>query len=117
MADSCEFLRRSQRLANKVNMVTLSTEQFQQLLSAVVNPNGKAGSFSSCSARYAGERNPLKVEEFISAISTLKVVEKICDEDAVKGMPMLLEGDAEEWWRGVKAYVKTFDDVLRMLRE
>ncbi|KAI8116863.1 hypothetical protein CVS40_11130 [Lucilia cuprina] len=98
-------------------MVSLSTEQFQELLSAVGRPNEKCGSFSSCSARYGGERNPSKVEEFISAISTFKLVEKIPDPDAVNGMPMLLKGDDAEWWRGVKANVQSFDDVVRMLRE
>ncbi|KAI8118467.1 hypothetical protein CVS40_9878, partial [Lucilia cuprina] len=64
-----------------------------------------------------GERNSSKVEEFISAISTFKLVEKIPDPDVVTGMAMLLEGDTAEWWRGVKANVQSFDDVVRMLRE
>ncbi|XP_053961366.1 activity-regulated cytoskeleton associated protein 1-like [Anastrepha ludens] len=37
--------------------------------------------------------------------------------DAVKGMPMILGGDAAEWWRGVKEQVVDFADVTRRLRE
>ncbi|XP_073820670.1 activity-regulated cytoskeleton associated protein 1-like [Musca autumnalis] len=32
-------------------------------------------------------------------------------------MPMLLQGDAAEWWSGVKGRAKTFKDVIKMLRE
>ncbi|KNC27296.1 hypothetical protein FF38_06723 [Lucilia cuprina] len=87
-------------------MVSLSTEQYQKLLSDIV----------VLRVRY-GERNSSKVEEFISAISTFKLVEKIPDPDVVTGMAMLLEGDTAEWWRGVEANVQSFDDVVRMLRE
>lgn len=116
-AEVVENIRRSKRIAARINMVSLSTEQFERLLSAVNQPSGKCGSFSSCSARYNGDRNPSKVEEFISAISTYKTIEGISDTNAVNGMPMLLEGDAAEWWRGVKLSAKTFADVVRMLRE
>lgn len=98
-------------------MVTLSTEQFQQLLSTVAQQSERCGSFSSCLARYNGVRDPAKVEEFIAAISTYKLVENISDGNAVNGMPMLLEGEAAEWWRGVKDSAKKFDDVIKMLRQ
>ena len=32
-------------------------------------------------------------------------------------MPMLLIGDAAEWWCGVKHTAKAFEDVIKMLRE
>lgn len=112
-----EIVRRSARIATRTNMVSLSTEQFERLLGAVNKRSERCGSFSSCSARYNGERNPSKVEEFISSISTFKVVENISDSNAVNGMPMILEGEAAEWWRGVKSSAKTFNDVIRMLRE
>lgn len=117
MAEFFSTLRRSERIAGKVNMVSLSTEQFERLLSAVNQPSEKCGSFSGCAVRYSGERSPSRVEEFISAISTYKVMENITDTSAVNGMPMLLEGDAAEWWRGVKAKARTFDDVVKMIRE
>ena len=126
-----DALRRSKRLAGKQNcdfesgvredfsgnMVTLSTEQFQKLLEQVNTPNIRVGSFCTCTSRFDGKRDPSKVEEFISAISTFKLVENISDENAVNSMPMLLEGDAAEWWRGVKSNMSTFEDVVRMIRE
>lgn len=39
------------------------------------------------------------------------------DDNAVSGMTILLEGDAAEWWRGVKLKATTFADVIKMLRE
>ncbi|XP_036334784.1 activity-regulated cytoskeleton associated protein 2-like [Rhagoletis pomonella] len=98
-------------------MTQFTTEQFERLMQAVGHFNTRAGSFSNCTARYGGERESTKVEEFIAAVATFKAVEKINDADAIIGMPMILEGDAAEWWRGVQEKAKAFDDVVRMLRE
>ncbi|XP_073814318.1 activity-regulated cytoskeleton associated protein 2-like [Musca autumnalis] len=98
-------------------MVSLSTEQFKELLGAVNKQSEKCGSFSGCRSRYNGELNPVKVEEFISEISTYKTVESISDANAVNGMSMLLEGDDAEWWRGVKSKATTFADVVKMIRD
>lgn len=110
-------LRRSERIATRTNMVSLTTEQFQELLVRVGEANVRVGSFSNCTSRFNGERDTSKVEEFISSISTFKMAENVSDENAVNCMPMLLEGDASEWWRGVKTSGLKFDDVIRMLRE
>ncbi|XP_053968777.1 activity-regulated cytoskeleton associated protein 2-like [Anastrepha ludens] len=98
-------------------MAQFTTEQFEQLMQAVGHYNVRSGSLSNCTARYAGERDSTKVEEFIAAVGTFKAVEKISDADAITGMPMILEGDAAEWWRGVQPKPKVFEDVVRMLRE
>ena len=115
-------IRRSARIADKqqTKMVSLTTEQFKQLLETVNRPNARPGSMSNCTARFNGERVPSKVEEFISTVSTFKQrlkVEHVTDENAINGMPILLEGDAAEWWRGVKSNAATFADVVRMIRE
>ncbi|XP_075157653.1 activity-regulated cytoskeleton associated protein 2-like [Haematobia irritans] len=96
---------------------TLTTEQFEKLMQAVSTANVKPGTYSHCTARYNGERDPAKLEEFISAITTFKTVGKIGDDDAINSMPMLLLGDASEWWSGVKGKAKKFEDVLKMLRD
>ncbi|XP_036322142.1 uncharacterized protein LOC118736151 [Rhagoletis pomonella] len=98
-------------------MTTFTNEQFERLMQAVGQVNERPGSFSRCTARYTGERSSAKVEEFIAAIMTFKTVEKISDADAISGMPMVLEGDAAEWWRGVKSKANAFSDEIRMLRE
>ncbi|XP_017493696.1 PREDICTED: uncharacterized protein LOC108381809, partial [Rhagoletis zephyria] len=110
------FLRRSPRLQSNLTLA-LTNEQFERLMGAVHTSNNRVGTFSTCTARYNGERNPTKVEEFIAAISTFKMLEKINDCDAINGMPMLLEGDAAEWWRGIKDNVTDFVDVVCKLRE
>ncbi|XP_017464511.1 PREDICTED: uncharacterized protein LOC108357933 [Rhagoletis zephyria] len=97
--------------------ISLTYEQLERLMRAVPTNNDRVGIFSTCSARYNGERNPIKIEEFIAAISTFKIVEKISDADAINEMPTLLEGDAAEWWRGIKDHVTDFIDVLRKLRK
>lgn len=57
------------------------------------------------------------MEGFIASVSTFTMVKNINDADAINGIPLLLEGDAAGWWRGVKDQVSTFTDVIRMLRE
>lgn len=109
-------LRSSQRLTMSTNP-SLTTEQFERLMQAVAKANVKSGTYSHCTARYNGERDPVKLEEFIAAITTFKTVEKIEDDDAINSMPMLLLGDASEWWSGVKNKARKFEDVVRMLRE
>ncbi|XP_058981086.1 activity-regulated cytoskeleton associated protein 2-like [Musca domestica] len=96
---------------------SLTTEQFETLVKAVAAANVKVGTFSHCSARYNGEKDSTKLEEFISAITTFKTVENIGDMEAINSMPMLLLGDASEWWSGVKSKAKKFDDVVNMLRD
>ena len=86
-------------------------------MASVCHPDERPGTFSSCSTRYNGERDPSKVEEFISAVSTFKAVESVTDINAINGMPMLLQGDAAEWWRGVKHNAHTLGDVVRMIRD
>ena len=98
-------------------MATLTSEQFEQLMQRVGACNVRVGTFTTCTSRYSGERSSTKVEEFISAVTTFKALEKIKDADAISGMPMLLEGDAAEWWSGVKSNAESFDDVVRMLHE
>ncbi|XP_067622402.1 activity-regulated cytoskeleton associated protein 2-like [Eurosta solidaginis] len=98
-------------------MPTLTEEQFAKFLQSVVQVNERPGSFSRCTARYKGERSSAKVEEFTAAILTYKTFEKVRDGDAISGMPMVLEGDAAEWRRGVKSEAQSFSDVICMLRE
>uniref|UniRef100_A0A1I8N8S4 Uncharacterized protein n=1 Tax=Musca domestica TaxID=7370 RepID=A0A1I8N8S4_MUSDO len=98
-------------------MVSLSTEQFKELLEAVNKQSEKWGSFSGYRSRFNGERNPVKVEEFISAVTPYKTVESISDANAVNGMPMLLEGEAVELWHGVKSKATTFADIEMRLRD
>ncbi|CAH2103256.1 unnamed protein product [Euphydryas editha] len=76
-----------------------------------------AGNFSKCTSRFKGDRNdPEIVEAFVDAIETYKECTNISDIHALKGFPMLLEGEAAVWWRGVKASVTTWQDAIARLR-
>lgn len=93
-------------------MTTLTAEQLQQILGAMV----KAGSFTQCTSRFRGQRDPAAVEEILAAIRVYKNIEKITDGDALRGMPLLLEDYAASWWMGVKEQVTTFKEALDLIR-
>ena len=69
-----QSLRRSKRLAGKkggfvttgntsINkMATFTAEQFNALLAQVNQPSARLGSFSNCTARFNGVRDPSKVQ-------------------------------------------------------
>ncbi|CAH2088576.1 unnamed protein product [Euphydryas editha] len=88
--------------------------------SSALSPVGTttfAGNFSKCTSRFKRDRNdPEIVEAFVDAIETYKECTNISDIHALKGLPMLLEGEAAVWWRGVKASVPTWQDAIARLR-
>ncbi|KAL0895193.1 hypothetical protein ABMA27_013636 [Loxostege sticticalis] len=94
--------------------VSLTQEQFQQLLT-VVKKEERKGSFSSCTARFKGDSNN-EVETFLAAVSVYKKIENIDDENALTGLPLLLTDDALVWWLGIKNQVKTWADFESRLR-
>lgn len=96
-------------------MTTFSEEQFRQILAAMGGSH-RGGSFTRCTARYKGQRDPAAVDEFLAAISVYKDIEKISDADALRGMPLLLEDYAATWWIGVKDTVSTFEDAKTLIR-
>lgn len=102
--------------------IQLTEEQFTQLMARVGTTNGNNGGahqrhFTQCTARFAGVRSSAAVEEFITAITIFKNVEKIPDEDAIMGLPLLLTGEANQWWNGVRHSVATFDDAVALIRK
>lgn len=75
------------------------------------------GNFSRCTARFNGvTRNADDLEAFIDAVEIYKDCANVSDEHALRGLPMLLVGDAAVWWRGIKSSVQTWKDALVRLR-
>ncbi|XP_073960529.1 activity-regulated cytoskeleton associated protein 1-like [Choristoneura fumiferana] len=75
------------------------------------------GNFSTCTARFNGRaRDPEVLEAFLDAVEVYKECTAVSDEHAVRGLSMLLEGDAAVWWRGVKSTVTTWSDAATRLR-
>lgn len=111
--------------------ITMTAEQFQQLIESVrvaalsaasekagAGSAGKTkGSFSNCDHRFGGQRDHEAVEEFITSIETYKEIEEISDEDALKGVSLLFYGFASTWWQGVRKEAKAWHDVPSLIRE
>ncbi|XP_053999877.1 activity-regulated cytoskeleton associated protein 2-like [Hylaeus anthracinus] len=95
----------------------LSTSQFSQILESIQRTQPvKEGSFAKCTARFDGNSNHAKVVEIIATISIFKDIEFISDENALRGLPLLLEGYATTWWRGVQPTVRTWEDAIDAIR-
>lgn len=73
------------------------------------------GNFSKCSSKFSG-RSDENVEAFIDSISIYKECVEISDDNALKGLSMLLHDEAAVWWQGVKSNISTFNDALEALR-
>lgn len=114
-ASSLEEEREVTAEGEEDKMATFSPDQFSQILAAIAGGN-KCGSFTQCTARFRGQRDPSAVEEFIAAISVYKGIERISDADALRGMPLLLEEYAATWWIGVKDTVATFEEAVVLIR-
>ncbi|XP_041976442.1 activity-regulated cytoskeleton associated protein 2-like [Aricia agestis] len=110
---------------------TLSEAQFTALLSGVIQSlqsqtqaapaptpaTATVGNFVACTARFDGKKNDADaVEAFIDNIVTYKECANVPDHIALRGMPMLLTGEAAVWWQGIKATVQTWDDAIKRLR-
>ncbi|XP_073841546.1 activity-regulated cytoskeleton associated protein 2-like [Musca autumnalis] len=108
-ADSDEYV------SSEEDMAQFTDSQFQQLLQ-VMQKNNRTGSFSHCTARFRGQRDAAVVEEFITAITVYKEIESISDDDAVKGLQLLFEDYAANWWIGVKSTVTTFSNAIKLIK-
>jgi hypothetical protein len=100
-----------------VQNVQMTNEQFLQLLNRI-NGEGQRNPrhFTQCTARFDDKRSNSAVEEFITAITIFKTVENIADADALAGLPLLLTGEANQWWNGVKTRAPTFNDAIQLIR-
>ncbi|XP_073961991.1 activity-regulated cytoskeleton associated protein 2-like [Choristoneura fumiferana] len=73
------------------------------------------GNFAQCTARYSGSKEE-HLESFIDSVESYKCCLHISEENAVRGLSLLLTRDAGVWWQGVKTQVKTWEEALERLR-
>uniref|UniRef100_A0A6P7H3E9 Activity-regulated cytoskeleton associated protein 1-like n=1 Tax=Diabrotica virgifera virgifera TaxID=50390 RepID=A0A6P7H3E9_DIAVI len=117
-------------------MVTMSQDLFDLLLSVLANYNKQVsedilvqirdlnrtpthtsgGNFVKCTARFDGTVNA-DVEAFLDNVITFKDCSQISDENALRGLSMLLNGSAATWWQGVKNTILTWEDAVQALRD
>ncbi|KAJ8915338.1 hypothetical protein NQ315_008224 [Exocentrus adspersus] len=98
-----------------LNSVTLTQEQFQELLSRINNVPVQEGNFTKCSSRFNGSKDS-DVKAFIDAVQTYKDCSKVSDANALRGLPMLLDGFAATWWQGVKNSTASWTDAIDLLQ-
>ncbi|XP_050559975.1 activity-regulated cytoskeleton associated protein 2-like [Spodoptera frugiperda] len=68
--------------------------------------------FAKCTARFTGtSQEPEVLETFIDAVQVYKECADVSDDHALRGLPMLLEGDATVWRRGTRNNVATWKDA------
>ncbi|KAJ8939663.1 hypothetical protein NQ314_011052 [Rhamnusium bicolor] len=110
--------------------VTLTNEQFQELFSAIrTNSENltrdvqssspapeKQGNFAKCTAHFDASSDS-SVEAFVGAVSTYKSCANVSDENALRGLPMLLTGLAAKWYQGVKNTIDSWDSALTLLKD
>lgn len=119
---------KTQTKASKITSITLSDEQFRQLLDHVAaisvsaantrKPSSSTemgGSFIRSTSRFDAETS-VDVVAFLDAATTYKSHAGISDVIALKGLPMLLTGLATIWWLGVKASIETWDGAITAMK-
>ncbi|KAG8240407.1 hypothetical protein J437_LFUL002551 [Ladona fulva] len=103
--------RSKDNAAGDMANITLTNEQFQLLLAQVslsarsaeqnsCTPPMTSGNFAKCTARFCGSAAD-DLDEFLEAVLTYKDCTQVSDENALRGLSMLLEGTAATWWQGV----------------
>ncbi|KAJ8930957.1 hypothetical protein NQ314_016192 [Rhamnusium bicolor] len=113
-------------MSTEVNQVVMTPEMLQNLFAGVqeaiqgsttttTTTVSKDGNFSNCTSRFDGKVNS-NVEPFIDSIVVYKDCVDISDENALKGLPMLLNEPASTWWQGIKSSITTFEEALLALR-
>lgn len=73
------------------------------------------GNFAKCHSRFSGAKSE-DIDAFIDAITVYKNCINVSDENALKGLPMLLDGLAATWWQGVKTTITDWEEALKSLR-
>lgn len=79
-------------------------------------PSQSIGSFAKCTARFNGFESS-DVDAFLDNVLTYKDICNVSDENALRGISMLLEGQASTWWIGIKNTVDTWANAVSAFRE
>lgn len=119
MSSLLEAFARAQAESNRQLVESILSAQAtgaRTLESPVAVPS-PAGNFTRCTARFDGSSHePEVVEAFLDAVNVYKECAHVNDDHALRGLPMLLEGQAAVWYRGVKASITSWNDAIQRLR-
>lgn len=121
----------SEESSSSVCTVTLTNEQLTTLISQITESTRllhseeirqpvvqqvTSGNFSKCTARCDGDKSS-DVDAFLDFIITYKNCAYISDENALRGIPMLLEGMAATWWRSIKDNIISWNHAITAFRD
>ena len=67
---------------------------------------------AQCTNTYNGERDHATVRAFTTNIELFREVSRIPENQALKGLPLLLKGEAQLWWDGISHSVHSWRDAL-----
>jgi hypothetical protein len=87
---------------------------FEQLIRGLKGNTEKH--FTHCPARFSGTRTKEAVDDFLVTVEFFKTCEGITDNNAVKGLTLLLEGSAHTWWTGIKGSIFTWTEAQTAIR-
>ncbi|KAJ8981051.1 hypothetical protein NQ317_018023 [Molorchus minor] len=74
------------------------------------------GSFAKCTSRFDGN-SKADVDAFLDSILTYKDCTNVSDDNALRGLSMLLEGIAATWWQGIKKTIPDWKTAVTTLKE
>ncbi|KAJ8977142.1 hypothetical protein NQ317_016808 [Molorchus minor] len=99
-------------------LTSMQQSQLQLLNQLVQNISPiqtRTGNFVDCTARFNGKKEA-DIEAFLDAVCIYKDCAKVTDENAIRGLPMLLTDEAATYWQGVKSSIHNWEDALKSLR-
>ncbi|CAB3228967.1 unnamed protein product [Arctia plantaginis] len=86
-------------------------------VNSVATPSSYSGNLVKCTSRFDGSSEyPEAVEAFIDAVEMFMNCASVSDEMALRGLPMLLNGQAAVWWRGIRHEVTSWSEAVKRLR-
>jgi hypothetical protein len=96
----------SKRRGSTADDILLTGDQFRELIASLNTTKElvRKGTFTTCTARFQGQRDRNTLERFIAAATTFKTAENIGDREALMGLSILLEEEAGTWWLGAKGH-------------
>lgn len=97
--------------------MAITAEALEELVRKLQPPAGGPKHFTHCPARFRGEYSAEAVADFLASADFFKISEGISDQNAVRGLSLLLEGPAHTWWMGIKSDDTTWGEAMRLIRE
>lgn len=110
-----------ERLLDRVLSHESSRESSSPMPAAAPSPAAAStpalhlGNFALCKARFSGAPDD-SLDNFIDAMESYKECARVGDDNALRGLSMLVTGDAAVWWQGIKSTITSWSDAVTSLR-